>query len=234
MEEEKSLQKVTDFGSIVDVESFKKYMKENHLSADEIQSLFKYLQDKMSDSYVEYDGKESDYLDILIYAFEKFEGTKKRAENIKNLTYEVNQQIISTCIHNYIGKHGCFPQVTTIRRETGLSRTTIYRHLKLDDYTPKDKLIKGKFDIMAAMALEQLYKIGIEQNSHAALKTFIEMVNGTNGVKTVNNYIQINNITLSQEEFISMPAETQHSIEKIIEDVREQRRLGIKKEVLSL
>jgi hypothetical protein len=77
-------------------------------------------------------------------------------------------------------------------------------------------LIKGKFEVMAILALEQLYKIGVNENNHAALKSFIELVNGSNATKYVNNYIQINNLQLTKEEFEQLPDEVILQIEKII------------------
>ncbi|WP_422858892.1 helix-turn-helix domain-containing protein [Flagellimonas sp. S174] len=212
MEEEKGLQKVTELEQIVDRETYDEYLKNNGPSKD----LMDYIHDQMSKAYMEDDMDESVYHDILVENFNKTHQTQEKADNIRNLTYEVNQQMISACIHNYVRNNGCFPQVTAIKKKTGLSRTTIYRHLKLDDYAPADKLIKGKFEVMATMALEQLYKIGVEERNHAALKTFIEMVNGTNGVKQVNNYIQINNLKLTKEEFEQLPDEVIGEIENII------------------
>jgi DNA-binding phage protein len=212
MNNKKSLQKVTDLEQIVDRKTFDDYLK-NHGPSDE---LVDYIYAQMSMAYLDDDMDESIYHDILVETFSKTPNLSHKAERVRNLTYEVNQQIISACIHNYVREKGCFPQVTAIREKTGLSRTTIYRHLKLDDYSPANKLIKGKFEVMATMALEQLYKIGINENNHTALKSFIELVNGSNSTKYVNNYIQINNLQLTKEEFEQLPDEVILQIENII------------------
>lgn len=212
MSDKKSLQKVTELEQIVDKKSFDAYIK-NFGTSNE---LIDHIYSQMSKAYMDDDMDESIYHDILVDTFSESPELKHKAERVRNLTYEVNQQIISACIHNYVREKGCFPQVTAIREKTGLSRTTIYRHLKLDDYTPANKLIKGKLEVMATMALEQLYKIGINENNHTALKTFIELVNGSNGTRCVNNYIQINNLQLTKEEFEQLPDEVILQIESII------------------
>ncbi|MEL7122764.1 MAG: hypothetical protein AAFO07_25175 [Bacteroidota bacterium] len=69
---------------------------------------------------------------------------------------------------------------------------------------------------MASYALEQLYKIGVEQNNHNSLKLFIEMVNGKNPATQVNNYIQINNLQITKEELEQLPNEVTLQIESLI------------------
>lgn len=216
MNNKKSLQKVTGLEQIVDRKTFDDYIK-NHGPSDE---LIDYIYAQMSKAYLDDDMDESIYHDILVETFSRTPNLSHKAERVRNLTYEVNQQIISACIHNYVREKGCFPQVTAIREKTGLSRTTIYRHLKLDDYSPANKLIKGKFEVMATMALEQLYKIGVQENNHTALKSFIELVNGSNRTKCVNNYIQINNLQLTKEEFEQLPNEVILQIENLISTVK--------------
>lgn len=216
MNNKKSLQKVTGLEQIVDRKTFDDYIK-NHGPSDE---LIDYIYAQMSKAYLDDDMDESIYHDILVETFSRTPNLSHKAERVRNLTYEVNQQIISACIHNYVREKGCFPQVTAIREKTGLSRTTIYRHLKLDDYSPANKLIKGKFEVMATMALEQLYKIGVQENNHTALKSFIELVNGSNRTKCVNNYIQINNLKLTKEEFEQLPDEVILQIENLISSVK--------------
>ena len=216
MKDKKSLQKVTELEKIIDRKSFDDYLK-NYGSSNE---LIDYIYSQMSNAYMDDNMDESIYHDILVDTFSKSPDFKHKAERVRNLTYEVNQHMISACIHNYVRENGCFPQVTAIREKTGLSRTTIYRHLKLDDYSPANKLIKGKFEVMATMALEQLYKIGVQENNHTALKSFIELVNGSNRTKCVNNYIQINNLQLTKEEFEQLPNEVILQIENLISTVK--------------
>lgn len=117
---------------MVDKKSFDVYMKNNGPSNE----LIDYIYSQISKAYMDNDMDESIYNDILVDTFPKSPELKHKAERARNLTYKVNQQIISTCIHNYI------------REKTGLSRATMYR----DDYTLAIKLIKGKLDVMATMA----------------------------------------------------------------------------------
>lgn len=70
---------------------------------------------------------------------------------------------------------------------------------------------------MANQALTTLYLIGIEERSTSALKAFIELSGATNKTtNTINNYIQINNLKLSKEDFNQLPPETLTEIERLI------------------
>lgn len=217
LKNEKRLQKVTDITSIVDLKTYKEFMRDNDVSPKMVREIMKHVDQKINEAYSHPDIDETDYLDILCFAYDSIEGREKDAEIVRNKVYELNQQIIASCIHNHMLDKGCSPTVSTIASKTNLSRTTIYRHLRNDYYGPTDKFVKGKFEVMATSAMEQLYKIGVEERNPSALKTFIEFVNGGKTTTNINNYIQINNIRLSQEDIQRLPLETIEAIEMIIE-----------------
>ncbi|MEL7122763.1 MAG: hypothetical protein AAFO07_25170 [Bacteroidota bacterium] len=112
MKKEKELQKVTDFEQIVDRETFDSYVKQNEPSKE----LFAYLHDRLSQAYGDPDLDESVFRDIIVDTFDKVEGTRHKAERIKNLTYEVNHQKIGACIHNHIVNHRLFPRSLQFRK----------------------------------------------------------------------------------------------------------------------
>jgi len=70
---------------------------------------------------------------------------------------------------------------------------------------------------MASSALYKLYLIGVEDRNSNALKAFIELSGAvTKGSNTVTNYIQINNLKLSTEEFNRLPQDVILEIEQVI------------------
>lgn len=71
---------------------------------------------------------------------------------------------------------------------------------------------------MIPKALEKLYMIGVMDNNASALKQFIELsgYKSNKNETNINNYIQINNLKLSREEFDNLPKETILEVEELI------------------
>jgi hypothetical protein len=71
---------------------------------------------------------------------------------------------------------------------------------------------------MSTNALQKLYLIGVQDNNPTALKHFIQLSGlvSTNKTMQVNNYIQINNLKLSNEDIRKLPQEDILQIEKIV------------------
>ncbi|MBC2838867.1 hypothetical protein [Robiginitalea sp. SC105] len=216
MKKEKGLQKATDFSGIKTIDDLHQHLKTNPDDADE---LGEHFITKLNNAYAEKNKTESDYEDLLV-ALDEWEEKPEAASKIRNTTYEANYLIIGACIHNHIVNNICFPGVTAIQRETGLSRTTIYRHLKLDDFRPYDKLIRGKHELMAKRALEHLYYIGVVDRNAGALKTFIELTGFSkkSSASNINNYIQINNLKITREELDQLPKEITEQIAELISE----------------
>ncbi|WP_445381226.1 hypothetical protein [Robiginitalea sp. IMCC43444] len=211
---EKGLQKMADFAAIKTVKDLHDYLEDTQNDND---ALGEYFIEKLNEAYSEKNGTESEYEDLLV-SLEEWEKKQQAALKVRNSTYEANYQIIGACIHNHIINNVGFPGVTTIQRETGLSRTTIYRHLKLDDFGAYDKLVRGKHELMVKKALEHLYYIGVVDRNAGALKTFIELTGFSqkSSATNINNYIQINNLKITREEFEQLPKKTTKQIEDLI------------------
>ena len=59
--------------------------------------------------------------------------------------------------------------------------------------------------------------LGVQDNNATALKIFIELVNKESyKANTINNFIQINNLRLGNEDFQKLPKETLDKIEELI------------------
>lgn len=106
----------------------------------------------------------------------------------------------------------------SIKQETGLSRLTIYNHIKNGFSDSLNSLVKGKIEYVIPSALEKLYLIGIQDNNNTALKHFSELSGYTSNRNetNINNFIQINNLKLSREEFNNLPQETILEVEQLI------------------
>jgi len=216
MTKKKSLQKFTDIGKLETIKDIKEFVKKNPERANE---MIEKLEDLINKSYDEKLGLEHELVELIATCYTLM-NNEEHSRLIRNITYETNHTIIGSFIHNYICENRCFPSIVTIKQETGLSRQTVYRHINNGFSDKFNSLIKGKIEYMIPKALEKLYLIGIQDNNATALKHFIELSGFTSKSNTtnVNNYIQINNLKLSKEEFNQLPNETLLEIETLIKD----------------
>ena len=216
MTKKKSLQKFTDIEKLETLKDIKEFVKNNPERANEV--IVK-LQDLANKSYKENLGLEYEISELVAKCY-TIMNDEPNANFVRNATYETNHTIIGGYIHNHICENRCFPSIMTIKKETGLSRQTIYSHINNGFSDKFNSVIKGKIEYMIPKALEKLYYIGVEDNNATALKHFIELSGFTSKINTtnVNNYIQINNLKLSKEEFNQLPNETLMEIETLIKD----------------
>ncbi len=211
----KSLQKFTDFNNIknkTDLEIFvKKY-------PDKLYDLSEYLQTKYNEYTIEnFDGTKADKYFSLVCEIGILTNNLQNVKRWKNLVFESNRMRISAFITNYILKNRTFPTIMEIAHESKVSRPTVYKHLKNGIGAEGYDFITKKLQYLTATALEKLYLIGVEDNNASALKIFIELVNKESYTSsTINNFIQINNLRLENEDFQKLPKETLDKIEELI------------------
>ena len=214
MENEKSLKKFTDFEKIDTCKKVRSYLEKYPESKEEIAD---FLLDKLNVSLNKKDGKEGLY-NMLLGHVMRDEDDKEALLFFRNQTYEINRDTICTFIHNNILEYGRFPSISVIADGTKLSRTTIYKHFKSGAMSKYGKTARGKMEYMATLALEKLYLVGIQDRNVSALKSFIELSGAINKPPSqkVNNYIQINNVKLSQEDIKELPHDVVAEIEQLL------------------
>ena len=213
MAKKKSAQKLTVFDGLGTTEEVADYLEKNPKKYSQLK---KYYHTKFHESYSEKNGLEYKYTKLIIACYE-FNANDFETEKFRNITYEGNHSIISRCIHNYIVNNRCFPHIGTISHETKLSRTTIYKHLNDGLYSKDSGMVRGKIEYMVSSALSNLYLIGVEDRNANALKAFIELSGAV--IKrpgTVNNYIQINNLKITREQFEQLPEDVILEVEQVI------------------
>jgi hypothetical protein len=143
------------------------------------------------------------------------------AVELKRERWYTNETLINNYVNNYLVKYRNVPSGSAIARETGLSRETVQKHLKErrgnEYYNEQNETLRG----LTGSVLAHLYKIGIEDSNIKALKVFMDHFKedtepqNTN-INTQNNFIQINGLTISQEQIKNLSAEQLDQIEKII------------------
>jgi len=139
----------------------------------------------------------------------------------KSQIWEYNHFVISSAVAKLMREQGFMPDKTDIAKATGLSRQTIAKHLKEYKTRPEYAEELEQFKFMAPRILANVFKFALNGDMKAA-RLYFEMVGTVNKqqagtvVNEQNNYIQINNTILSQENLKQLSAEQLNQIENII------------------
>ena len=157
-------------------------------------------------------GERDDFLDkieLIVPAFTKSD------------IWEYNHLRISSAITKFMHQSGVMPSKNAIAEETGLSRQTITKHLAAYKTHPEHLAEMEQFKFMAPRVLANVFKFAVNGDMKAA-RLYLEMVGATAKRQTStvineqNNYLQINNTILSQENLKQLTAEQLNQIENII------------------
>ena len=139
----------------------------------------------------------------------------------KNDIWEHNHSLINRAVSGYMGQNGVMPNKNTIARETGLSRQTVAKHFAAYKRHPEYTAEMEQFKFMAPNVLANVFKHALNGDIKAA-RLYLQMVGAANKqpantvINEQNNYIQINNTILSQENLRALTAEQLNQIEHII------------------
>jgi hypothetical protein len=138
--------------------------------------------------------------------------------------WEHNHFVIGQAIKKLIGQYGSMPPKFVIARETGLSRQTVAKHLTDYKTHPQYLAEMEQFKYMAPKILAGVCKLACNGDVKAA-RLYFEMVGAINKkqpntvINKQNNYIQINNTILSQENLNQLSKEQLNQIEHIISGI---------------
>lgn len=148
MEDEKSLQKLTDFEQKLQrLRSLNKvtYKDISDFNAEELDKLYKYLTEKDW----ELRGEEKDcfhekYDDII-------------SVECKNSRWEGNHHQIGYIISCLFREHGRMPFISEVADQSGLSRQTVSKHLKEYNKHPLFRAQIEQFRILSTRLLSEIY-----------------------------------------------------------------------------
>jgi predicted transcriptional regulator len=141
--------------------------------------------------------------------------------NTNTDVWEYNHQMVTYAITRLMNERGYMPSVNNIAEETGLSRQTVSKHLKEYRTNPEYIAQLERFKYMAPKIIAGVFKLATRGDVKAA-RLYLETVGATHKkqsntvVNEQNNYIQINNTILSQENLKALSAEQLNMIEGII------------------
>ena len=142
-------------------------------------------------------------------------------DETKNQLWEYNHAQITSAITLLLQEFGRMPSKVEIANKTGLSRPTIDKHLK--EYASNPLYIQEieQFRFMTAKVLSKVFAFAINGDIRAC-KLYLEIagnMNGLNSSKTINNqnnFIQINGLTISQEQIQQLNAKQKAKIKDIL------------------
>jgi len=139
----------------------------------------------------------------------------------KSDIWEYNHSVISSAISDYMHQHGVMPTKSSIANATGLSRQTVAKHFKDYKTSPEFTAHTEQFKFMAPKIMASVFRFASNGDIRAA-RLYFEMVGAINKQNTntvvneQNNYIQINNTILSQENLKQLTPEQLTQIENIV------------------
>lgn len=134
--------------------------------------------------------------------------------------WHYNHAQITQAITNLMQEYGRMPLKSDIAERTGLSRPTIDKHLK--EYQNNTEYLKNseQFRFMSDKVLAKVFSFAVNGDIRAC-KLYLECMGklGTNNsttVNTQNNYIQINGLTISQDQITQLPKAQLNQIQNIL------------------
>ena len=137
----------------------------------------------------------------------------------KSDVWEHNQLIISEAVANFMQQYGLMPTKSAIAAQTGLCRQTVATHFAAYKKRPEFAQQTEQFKFMAPQVLANVFKYALAGDMRAA-RLYFEMIGAKKPEATLtstqNNYIQINNTILSQENLARLTTEQLNQLEYII------------------
>lgn len=141
---------------------------------------------------------------------------------VKNQLWESNHATITYTISSLIQEYGRMPSKNEIALNTKLSRQTVHKHLKEFSNHAFYKEELQQFKYASVKILARLYKYAMNGDVKAC-KVYLDMVGFKNdsidsGItsNTQNNFIQINNTILNQENLSKLNQSQIIEIENIL------------------
>jgi hypothetical protein len=182
------------------------------------------------DSYTGKDGIPGGIAKKLRGILKLFEGHQQETDigggvmEARRQDWEINHIRIKAFIRNYLIENRSMPTVTIIARDLNISRVTVYEHLgegiRGEFYAEKLK----EMEYMTLDILQLLYLKLIDGNVIAGkiwLDYMAKMQQGAGNVRQQNNYLQVNSITLNEEQVKQLPEPAQQKISSLTAQLRE-------------
>ena len=145
-------------------------------------------------------------------------------EQTKNQIWAINHLKINASITKLIQAFNRMPSKDEIAEDCGLSRQTIYKHLKEYSEHPLFKEEMNQYKFASVGLVARIYNMAINGDIKAA-KLFFNIVGNDSSPKqtigTQNNYIQINGTILNQDIIKQLTPDKLIQIEEIVKSIQQ-------------
>jgi hypothetical protein len=151
----------------------------------------------------------------------------------RNSMWDDNHRRIINEISKFIDNTGRMPTMFELMDRTGLSRQTLGKHIK--EYRSHPQYIEHleQFRFMGQKVLSKMFEMAMNGNVRAG-RLYLEMVGGIGdgkgrGVRNQTNYIQVNNLVISEERLRELSPDQLGRIETILTEVADPQISMVKK-----
>jgi hypothetical protein len=146
-------------------------------------------------------------------------------KDTKNQIWERNHNQITWAISVLMQDYGRMPTIMEIAEKTQFSRQTVHKHFKEYLNDPRFLEIVDQFKFMTSKVLARVFKFAVNGDMKAA-KLYFDVIGplGSNSIptnitNTQNNYVQINQIKISQEIIKQLNPEQLNQIEAVLKNL---------------
>jgi hypothetical protein len=146
----------------------------------------------------------------------------------KEMIWEKNHEQIKEVILSYLLGDGSMPSKAIIAKKTGLSRETIYKHIRAFAESTAYQNEVDSFELMTGKVMAQVTRAAIKGNIKAA-KLFLDSTKKLRNqaadkeVTQQNNFVQINKTIINQQIIQQLKPEQLKLIEEIIVQQTEEK-----------
>lgn len=141
----------------------------------------------------------------------------------RRLDYYRYELAIQNVLNNFLLDNSRLPTVMEIEHQTGISRTTIYKHLN-NEHKGFNEEFDNKIRKLRKAVIERLFIIGVEGGNVKALTEFLKHTAQDADKETKvskdpkGSLIQINNIYIDQRTIHNLPEKTKDKLELLLLD----------------
>jgi predicted DNA-binding protein YlxM (UPF0122 family) len=145
----------------------------------------------------------------MYFVIENYIHLEGGVKDYKRQDWEINHSNILSCIHNYVLNNNNFPALNTIAQNTGLSRQTIYEHLKTgiagEFYQEKLKIWESLTDNIYKNLYYQAINGSVQASKILLDNIYRSSTTPATNIREQNNYIQINNTKIDELTIAELP-----------------------------
>jgi hypothetical protein len=145
----------------------------------------------------------------------------------KEMVWENNHEKIKEIIMSHLLGEGTMPSKAILAQKTGLSRETIYRHIKAFAESSEYQSEVDSFELMTGKVMAQVTRAAVKGNLKAA-KLFLDTTKKKRTPEfdkqaNQNNFVQINKTIINQQIIQQLKPEQLKLIEEIIVQQTEEK-----------